>query len=158
MKTVNVALVAMLFLAIMLPSGVYLLGNSPIRHKSDWLPVASFHALAEDGTPRLVPVRITRADAWTWSPDVTIGHVFVRRIPETHEVNALNAQHSHFGVGRCAYDHGKQCFRSRCWNVEFSLDGKLLDPRWSGLEDMRPYEAKVEAGEVLVRFPSGTNP
>ena len=158
MKAVIVLLVAICVLTLALPGAAFVLAPSRTQQKVAWLRVASYSSLPQDGTPQFTPVLLDRHDAWTRQPAQTIGHVYLRRIPETGQVVALHT-HTRHGV-IVMYDDVKRLFRCACWGTEFDLDGKVLDNAWSpdSRDDIPRIEVKVLGSEVVVRIPTGEWP
>ena len=154
MKTAIFALASIIVLTLALPSAAFLAAPSNSQHQVQWIRVASVSSLPEDGTPRLMPIRLARRVDWTRMPEETIGHVFLRRTPEAGAVVALTPHHSRGAA--VAYDVEKRCFRCTCWGVEFDRNGNPLEgARDDSAPRIRRVEAIVLGGEIFVRHPPG---
>ena len=99
--------------------------------------VASLDAVPADGIPRRFPVVADKKDAWTYSPDESIGAVFLRRLPGTDEVKAFNVVCPHAGCS-VGYHRGADVFQCPCHTSAFTLDGEIIDPSPSprGLDEL----------------------
>lgn len=129
---------------------------APLRGRSTeatgrWVRVASLSVLPENGDPQRFPVVTDQVNAWTRTPAVPVGAVFLRRM-EDARIQAFNVVCPHAG---CLVDHppGTEHFFCPCHNSTFALDGQINDPRSPSPRGLDPLEAEVrEAGEVWVRF------
>lgn len=113
--------------------------------KGRWVRVAKAAGVSDD--PIAVPVIAEQVDAWTRSPDVRIGMVWLRK--KGDQIVALNAECPHLGC-KVGYDAQQKQFACPCHESAFTLEGERLGgpaPR-----AMDPLEARVVDGQVEVRF------
>jgi len=126
----------------------------PLRRRSEIggaVFVANLAALPEGGEPRKFPVLAMRVDAWSRTPNVPIGAVYLQRL-EGNQVRALNVVCPHAG---CFVDFKgvKNNYHCPCHNSSFGLDGKILDPKSPSPRPLDTLEAEVRNGsEVWVKF------
>ncbi len=121
-------------------------GSTTVREGEDFLDVAALEEL-EPGVPFRVLLRADRHDAWTVLRNVELGAAYLIR--EGDGVTAFSTVCPHLG---CVVDHDEErkVFVCPCHDSAFSLEGRPLGgPARTGL---RPLEARVDAGRVLVRF------
>lgn len=129
---------------------------APSSHRSKsapgrWVRVTVLTALPEDGVPRRFPVVADRVNAWTRSPAVPIGAVFLSRNADAR-LQAFNVVCPHAG---CLVDYspGAQAYLCPCHNSTFALDGRVDDPQSPSPRGLDPLEAEVRGeSEVWVRF------
>lgn len=115
--------------------------------KGRWLGVADLDALDKEH-PVSLPVIGEQRDAWTRSPEVRLGTVWVRR-GEGEQVHAWNAECPHLGC-KVGYDKRDKQFGCPCHESAFAPDGAVLggpSPR-----SLDPLETRVRDGRVEVRF------
>jgi menaquinol-cytochrome c reductase iron-sulfur subunit len=116
-----------------------------------WVRVGRLGALPEDGTPRRFPIVADQVNAWTRSPDVPIGAVFLRRTGPA-QVVAFNVVCPHAG---CLVDFaaGSGQFLCPCHNSTFALDGRVDDPSSPSPRGLDQLETELRNNdEVWVRF------
>ena len=114
--------------------------------KGRWIRVAKLEGVSEEH-PIAVPVVGEQVDAWTRSPKVRLGVVWLRKKGE--QVVALNAECPHLGC-KVGYDAEHTRFACPCHDSAFSPEGERIGgpaPR-----SMDPLEARVVDGQVEVRF------
>jgi menaquinol-cytochrome c reductase iron-sulfur subunit len=102
----------------------------PLRRKAgpaQKIAVATLDALPADGVPRQFPVLATRQDAWNRFLNEPIGAVFLRRLPGTDQVEALNAVCPHAGC-LVAFKPDKNEFKCPCHTSAFEVDGQRVLP------------------------------
>lgn len=114
------------------------------------VPVASLAAVPDDGVPRQFPVIADRQDAWNHFPAQPIGAVFLRRLPGTEQVQALNATCPHAGC-MVAYQPAAESFRCPCHTSRFKPDGSRILPCVSP-RDLDSLETEVRDGVVWVKY------
>lgn len=114
------------------------------------VPVAPVAAVPDDGVPRQFPVIADRQDAWNYFPAQPIGAVFLRRIPGTEQVQALNATCPHAGC-MVAYQPAADSFRCPCHSSRFKPDGSRILPCVSP-RDLDSLETEVRDGVVWVKY------
>jgi nitrite reductase/ring-hydroxylating ferredoxin subunit len=139
---------SLILAAVALPGAGFLFLGWRNLEANEWYRI-DCAALPEDGTPRLRPVHFAQQDGWALLPEKTVGHVFVRRAPETGEIMALETRHSR-GMA-VVYDADKGVFRCPCWGVEFDLNGRVIDSDSSPTMSIRQLKTKEWRGEVYVR-------
>jgi hypothetical protein len=130
-RTVNAAtkkyatlIIIVLPFAMLIFVGVRLLDSScRPTSASEWYRVADTSSLG-DGSPLHLKVRAESCDAWTRHPDRILGEVFVLRNPQDDGLIAFRADHHPTLRIPVVYDASTRRFRSKCWRVEFGLDGK----------------------------------
>lgn len=137
-------------LAIAVPCGAFLI--SPLRHetKTLWPVVATLSELNDQGTPQRFPVFVPCRNAWTRLPDSFAGDVFLRRVPETGEIVALDAQDWPMGMN-VDYDENRRCFRCRCWGLDFDLNGAPMQD-WGSKHSMPSVAVRVIDDVISVQF------
>ncbi len=115
--------------------------------------VASLETVPADGVPRQFPVIADQHDAWTFFPQQRIGSVFLRRDPETKELQCFTSICPHAG---CSVDYAAetQTFNCPCHSSQFTSDGQVIPPTPSP-RGMDPMEVHVsDNGEILVKYVS----
>ncbi len=132
--------------AIAVPACRFLVPPAGEAGGGRWLRVIRLDALGE-GEPAKVQVKGDRRDAFTVTPQLTLGSVWLERRGQT--VVALSAECPHLG---CAVDlaEGKKGFSCPCHTSRFALDGSVESgpaPR-----AMDPLAARVVGGWVEVDF------
>jgi len=139
--------------AVPVAAGLGVLTDPVRRHVGGggFLKVATLAALPEDGTPRKFPVVATRVDAWSRSPGVPVGAVYLRRV-QGARVEALNVSCPHAGCS-VDFDADRHQFRCPCHDSLFGIDGGITDRRSPSARPLDALEVQVrEGGEVWVRF------
>lgn len=129
----------------------------PLKRKgkgAEMIPVAPLDALPADGVPRQFPVVASRVDAWTLYADQPIGAVYLRRMPGTNRVTAVNASCPHAGCF-VNFKPERGEFQCPCHTSAFAIGGERVLPSPSP-RDMDSLECRVEEidgrQQVLVRF------
>jgi hypothetical protein len=125
---------------------------------STWVCVGQLAHLPDDGTPVRVAVQVPQRDAWTRLPDRKLGFVFLRRLPGGG-VMALRAEHHQGFRIPVVYDPSQRSFRSTCWLVRFTLDGREIADDGALIGDtMQAVPVRVSDQAVFVRYepPDGT--
>ncbi len=116
--------------------------------------VAAFDAVPQDGTPLEVPVRLTSTtDAWAKMPPAEVGTVLLRR--ENKEVIAFTTVCPHLGCG-VRYAKDQKQFTCPCHDSAFALDGGVAtgpSPRPLDRLPCRVVDGGVEV--KYQRFKSG---
>ena len=126
----------------------------PLRRKSqagEFVEVASFNALPEDGSPRKFPVIASRTDAWNRSPQTPIGAVYLRRASDK-TVQALNVVCPHAG---CFVDYQPEAkgYHCPCHDSTFALSGQISSPSSPAPRGLDELEVELRNGtEVWVKF------
>ena len=129
-----------------------------LRRKSEtkeFIRVASFDSVPDDGIARYFPVVTDLTDAWNRYPDEPIGAVFLRREKDSSEVQAFNAECPHLGcfVG---FDIEKDEFLCPCHKSSFYADGRRINPEHCpsprDLDSLVVDQQKLKQGEVFVEF------
>ena len=117
--------------------------------------VARLDAVPDDGVPRQFPVIADEVDGWNRTADQPIGSVYLRRLPGSDKVEALNAICPHAGCFIAVIEtaQGKR-LGCPCHTSVFDLSGEML----SGVSPraMDPLtvdeQALAESGEVWIEF------
>lgn len=114
----------------------------------DFVAVAQYDQLPDDGTPVNVPVVIeSPKDAWNALPPTTVGAVFLVRTGK--KVVALSTICPHLGCGIDFVADGGT-FACPCHESSFAKDGSVAaGPSPRGMDELT---SKVEDGKVLVKF------
>ena len=127
---------------------------APVRRKTKaggFVRITSLQALPADGRPVKLLVISNRTDAWTRSPDMPIGAIYLRRTgPES--VTAFNIACPHAG---CFVEYRADLpgFLCPCHNSSFALDGKINSPGSPAPRGLDELEVQIrEGGEVWVKF------
>ena len=126
----------------------------PLRQRAggaEFIRVASLDAIPADGVPRKFPVLANKVDAWTKSPNVPVGAVYISRAGEK-DLKVLNVVCPHAG---CFVDFvaEKKGYFCPCHNSLFAVDGKIADPKSPSPRDMDTLEFELRGGkEVWVKF------
>lgn len=115
--------------------------------------IGALAALPDDGQPRQFPVIADRQDAWTRHPNEAIGAVYLRRLPGSEKVAALNATCPHAGCF-VVFNRAGDMYRCPCHGSVWSVDGRLTSgpsPR-----DLDQLDADVrptgDQKEIWVRY------
>lgn len=115
--------------------------------KGRWIRVAELSSLSKEH-PVTAPVVGEQVDAWTKSPDVRLGTVWLRVVSDD-KVVAFNAECPHLGC-KIGFNEEKSQFACPCHDSSFALDGHVLGgPAPRGMDKL---ETRVEDGHVEVRF------
>lgn len=129
-----------------IPSERFLRPRGRASGESEWWTVGRVGALQDD-RPVELKVIGEKVDAWTKSPRVQLGSVWVRK--SESGIEALSAECPHLGC-RVGYDAAKRGFNCPCHASDFNLAGDVLtgpSPR-----AMDRLEARVEGELVQIRF------
>ncbi len=112
--------------------------------------VATLDALPADGVPRKFPVIADKVDAWTRTPNVPIGAVYLRRTQDG-VIRALHTVCPHAG---CFVDYqaARSGYYCPCHNSLFLTDGKIGDAKSPSPRDMDSLEVEVRGSEIWVKF------
>jgi hypothetical protein len=153
MRSIVAATFLTLVSLILAPAVAFLTSVTRQPHASPWHAVASWSKLPADGEPVLLPVQVHDHDAWQWHPSRVVTHVFVRRLPESREVRALQCHHHGSLQVAVKYDEATKTFKS-CWDVRFDLDGvELIARGFSPLGDrLEALPVRLFGDKVFVHF------
>ncbi len=142
-------------LAVAVPTGVGLaVVIEPLRRAAvgaGWTKIAPLAALPADGVPRRFAVVADRVNAWTKTPAVPVGAVYLRRTAE-RQVRAFNVVCPHAG---CLVDYApaRSGFLCPCHNSAFGLDGGVSEPSSPSPRGLDELEVELrDDGNVWVRF------
>lgn len=113
--------------------------------------IAPLDSLPADGVPRQFPVVKARKDAWTYSPNESVGAVFLLRKEGSDTVEAFNVVCPHAGCF-IGYDSTNTVFQCPCHTSQFALDGSIIAPSPSPRDMDRLEPTKVEDGWIYVPF------
>ena len=137
------ALGALLALPALIGGALTLL--HPLRRRGStnggFIRVTSLTALPADGVPRRFPVFADATDAWTRSPNVRVGAVYLRRTTPD-KVEALNVVCPHAGCF-VNYSAEQNRFNCPCHNSHSGLDGAITDPHSPSPRAMDTLEVEV---------------
>jgi hypothetical protein len=137
---------AMLLLSVTAGAGLaFLLAPAWTPPPPAWLRVAEISELPTDGTPIRVAVAVADRDAWTRRPNRVLGHAFLRRVPTTGEVIALNSVTQYGASVEFEHEIGALCDRG-CWGLCFDLEGRCLDGFW----DLLKWKVQTNDGSVYI--------
>ena len=131
--------------ALLVPAARYLEANGA-GAGGRWLRVARLEAVRE-GTPVRLAVRGEDRHAFTVTPEVTLGSVWLAR--DGDRITALSSECPHLG---CAVDLSAsgQSYGCPCHTSRFALDGKVESgPSPRGMD---PLPTRVVDGWVEVEF------
>ena len=116
-----------------------------------FLHVTSLNALRPDGVPRRFPVIADKSDIWNKFPNVPIGAVYLRRLPDD-KVEALNVICPHAGCP-VEFRTSTNLFLCPCHDSSFALDGAIASPGSPSPRGLDTLEVEVRNGsEVWVKF------
>lgn len=115
-----------------------------------FVKVGTLDALPADGVPRKFTVLADHVDAWTKTPHMPVGAIYLRRTGDK-EVSALHSVCPHAG---CFVDYrgDRKDFFCPCHNSTFAADGEINDPKSPSPRAMDSLEVEVRGNEVWVRF------
>jgi menaquinol-cytochrome c reductase iron-sulfur subunit len=125
----------------------------PLRRHSGtagFLKVASLESLPPDSVPRKFPVLADRVDAWTRTPAVPIGAVYLRRTAE-RVVVALHVSCPHAGCF-VDYQSARKGYYCPCHDSTFAEDGSVNDPKSPSPRALDSLEVELRGSEIWVRF------
>ncbi|MBN8248839.1 MAG: Rieske 2Fe-2S domain-containing protein, partial [Verrucomicrobia bacterium] len=127
----------------------------PLRRRGDgagagFVRIAPLAALPNDGVPRKFTVLADRVDAWTKTPAVPVGAVYLRRTGE-RTIEALQTVCPHAG---CFVDYRPEVkdFFCPCHNSTFAVTGAINDPKSPSPRPMDTLSVEVRGGEIWVRY------
>ena len=126
----------------------------PVRRRNSvaggFTRVATLDALPADGVPRKFTLFADRVDAWTRTPQVPVGAIYLRRTGP-RIVTALHSVCPHAG---CFVDYQpkRKGYFCPCHNSVFAPDGSLADLKSPSPRSMDTLELEVRGNEVWVRF------
>lgn len=141
-------------LALVAPLAGLAVFFDPLRRQSEndaAVRVASLDSLPESGEPVKFPVLATRVDAWSTTPNVPVGAVYLQRLKDGG-VRALNVVCPHAG---CFVDFrpDENHYHCPCHNSSFALDGAILDPKSPSPRSLDALGVEIRNGtEIWVRF------
>src|SRR3954470_18264071 len=134
----------------------------PLRRRSKgkaqggFIPVTPLSGLPADDKPRKFEVITDKVDAWTKTPNVAVGAVFLKRNAQGGKdaVTAWNVVCPHAGCFIDVTADGKS-FRCPCHNSSFHPDGSIVvgqcvSPR--AMDLLEVDEQGLAAGEVRIKF------
>ena len=126
------------------------------KSEGGFIPVTPLGALPADDKPRKFEVITDKVDAWTKTPNVAVGAVFLKRAKQDGKdvVTEWNVVCPHAGCFIDVAGDGKS-FRCPCHNSSFHPDGEIVvgqcvSPR--GMDTLEVDETGLAQGEVRVKF------
>ncbi len=128
----------------------------PLRRKGQegsMNKVATLDAVPNDGIPRKFSVLASKVDAWTKTPNIPVGAVYIRRTGDK-KVEVLNVECPHAG---CFVDFvpSRKGFFCPCHNSVFGPDGKIADSHSPSPRDLDSLEWEIRNDkEIWVKFQS----
>lgn len=126
----------------------------PLRRHAgpaSFVPVTSVSALPADGAPRRFPVVAERVNAWSRTPGVSVGAVYLRRLPNGG-VQGFNALCPHAGCP-VSFQPERRAFACPCHASRFEVNGAVSSPDSPSPRGLDELEVQVNpAGQVLVKF------
>ena len=131
--------------------------GEPVNPDDAFVRITSLGMLPADGVPRPYTVKKDSWDGWTFHPDQRVGTVYLRRLPDSDDVVAFNAECPHAGC-MVSYRAAQQDFRCPCHDSAFQIDGERVDPLPGGKTNPAPrgldhLETRVsENGDIEVKF------
>jgi menaquinol-cytochrome c reductase iron-sulfur subunit len=130
------------------------------KAQGGFIPVTPLSGLPADDKPRKFEVITDKVDAWTKTPNVAVGAVFLKRAKQGDKdiVTAWNVVCPHAGCFIDVTGDGKN-FRCPCHNSSFHPDGKIVQGQCVSPRDMDKLEvddAALAQGEVRVKFQNFT--
>lgn len=125
----------------------------PLRRRggaAGFVKVATLDALPADSVPRKFAVLADHVDAWTRTPQVPVGAVYLRRIKE-REIVAMHSMCPHAG---CFVDYRDEArdFYCPCHNSTFAQDGSINDPKSPSPRALDTLEVELRGNDIWVRF------
>jgi Rieske Fe-S protein len=149
-KIVAALVIGLLLVAVVSPGVAVFLGPLGTT-EPPWFVVASLDRVLSSGEPELFLVTPSQQDAWQKHEAEPIGAVYLRRLPESGQIVALDAVSPWLGC-LLKYDVGRRCFFCTCHcHEDFDLDGRCLGSNPSP-RDLDSLDVKVEGGDVIVRW------
>jgi hypothetical protein len=129
--------------------------TTPAREPSPsgWFFVGQLSSIPENGVPQRLPLLAPQVDAWARHHDDVVGYVFVRRIPGSQKIIALRTEHHDGFRIPVTYDDQAEVYRSKCWDVQFDLNGKEITERGkAGMgERMESLSVEVAGDGIFVK-------
>lgn len=107
-------------------------------------------SLPADGIPRKFTVIANRQDAWTKTPNVPVGAIYLSRSAKG-DVTAFQSICPHAGCF-VEFRSAKNEFFCPCHNSSFASDGSINDPKSPSPRPMDTLAVEVRGNEVWVRF------
>jgi menaquinol-cytochrome c reductase iron-sulfur subunit len=123
------------------------------QSEGGFIPVTPLSGLPPDDKPRKFEVITDKVDAWTKTPNVAVGAVFLKRDAKD-VVTAWNVVCPHAGCFIDVAGDG-QSFRCPCHNSSFHPDGRTVAGRCvspRGMDRLEVDVAGLSAGQVRVKF------
>jgi Rieske Fe-S protein len=130
------------------------------KAQGGFIPVTPLSGLPADDKPRKFEVITDKVDAWTKTPNVAVGAVFLKRsnLGGKDAVTAWNVVCPHAGCFIDVAGDGKS-FRCPCHNSSFHPDGRIVAGQCVSPRDMDLLEVDetgLAQGEVRVKFENFT--
>ena len=130
--------------------------QKPGKAEGGFIPVTPLSGLPPDDKPRKFEVITDKVDAWTKTPNVAVGAVFLKRFKQDGKdvVTAWNVVCPHAGCFIDVAGDGKS-FRCPCHNSSFHPDGTIVQGQCVSPRDMDLLDVDQNAlaqGEVKVKF------
>ena len=125
----------------------------PLRLPPDdpeFLRVTTLEALEMEGAPQKFMIKADKHDAWSRFPNRVIGAVYLRRL-KNDVIQAFNVVCPHLGCAIIYRDEEKDYF-CPCHNSDFVLEDGARGKDSPSARPLDTLEAKVEKGEVWVKF------
>jgi len=130
----------------------------PLRRKTDtntWLRVATLNSIPADGVARYYPVVTDREDAWNTYFGEPIGAVFLRRLPDSDDIECFNAICPHAGCF-VNFNAPAMQFHCPCHDSKWQPDGARVNPSSCpsprDLDSLPVDPERLGRGEVWIQF------
>jgi Rieske Fe-S protein len=140
--------------AVPIATGVFV-WLDPLRRSGgaggrDFIRITALEALPTNGVPQKFTVLADRTDAWTRTPQVPVGAIYLARTGD-RTVKALQCICPHAGCF-LEYRSGKHEFFCPCHNSTFAADGSINDPKSPSARPMDELAVELRGNEVWVQF------
>ena len=118
--------------------------------KASFSRITGLESLPADGVPRKFTVIADKQDAWTKTPNVPVGAIYLSRSAKG-DVTAFQSICPHAGCF-VEFRSAKNEFFCPCHNSSFASDGSINDPKSPSPRPMDTLAVEVRGNEVWVRF------
>ena len=112
-----------------------------------WIPLGDLNGFADSGVPRLVFVAVPRENVWQLETGATQSLYVLR---SKTGVVVFRPDFGHELRIPVVYDSEQSVFKTLCWDLAFSRDGRCIDEDIT--EDLHRVETQVVENQIFVRF------